>query len=59
MKKDITRELKRLGLHNGNEFIAKAALIEGQRAEAILELIERLGRRKIIPDVVQHGFNSG
>ncbi len=30
MKKDITRELKRLGLHNGNEFIAKAALIEGQ-----------------------------
>ncbi|EAN4728694.1 TPA: hypothetical protein ACQ2H2_001272 [Klebsiella pneumoniae] len=58
MKKDITRELKRLGLHNGNEFIAKAALIEGQRAEAILELIERLGRRKIIPDAVQHGFNQ-
>ncbi|HAJ7854085.1 hypothetical protein CI769_05955 [Shigella sonnei] len=58
MKKDITRELKRLGLHNGNEFIAKAALIEGQRAEAILVLIERLGRRKIIPDAVQHGFNQ-
>lgn len=58
MKKNITRELKRLGLHNGNEFIAKAALIEGQRAEAILELIERLGRRKIIPDAVQHGFNQ-
>lgn len=58
MKKDITRELKRLGLHNGNEFIAKAALIEGQRAEAILALIERLGRRKIIPDAVQHGFNQ-
>ena len=33
MKKDITRELKKLGLHNGNEFIAKAALIEGERAE--------------------------
>ncbi|MCC3735972.1 hypothetical protein LLS47_24060 [Rouxiella badensis] len=58
MKKNITRELKRLGLHNGYEFIAKAALIEGQRAEAILELIERLGRRKIIPDAVQHGFNQ-
>ena len=58
MKKNITRELKRLGLHNGNEFIAKAALIEGQRAEAILDLIERLGRRKIIPDAVQHGFNQ-
>lgn len=58
MKKDITRELKRLGLHNGNEFIAKAALIDGERAEAILELIERLGRRKIIPDGVKHGFNQ-
>lgn len=58
MKKEITRELKRLGLHNGNEFIAKAALIEGQRAEQILALIERLSRRKIIPDAVQHGFNQ-
>ncbi|NTZ48489.1 hypothetical protein FCM30_22400 [Lelliottia aquatilis] len=58
MKKDITRELKRLGLHNGYEFIAKAALIDGERAEAILALIERLGRRKIIPDAVQHGFNQ-
>ncbi|QFU57821.1 hypothetical protein [Klebsiella pneumoniae] len=54
MKKNITREL----IHNGYEFIAKAALIDGERAEAILELIERLGRRKIIPDAVQHGFNQ-
>jgi|SRR5471030_356476 len=58
MKKDITKELKRLGLHNGNEFIAKAALIDGDRADQILALIERLGRRKIIPDVVHHGFNQ-
>lgn len=58
MKKDITRELKKLALHNGNEFIAKAALIEGERAESILALIERLGRRKIIPDGVKHGFNQ-
>ncbi|EAW0943864.1 hypothetical protein D7H20_21900 [Salmonella enterica] len=58
MKKNITRELKKLGLHNGNEFIAKAALIEGERAESILALIERLGRRKIIPDGVKHGFNQ-
>lgn len=58
MKKDITRELKKLGLHNGNEFIAKAVLIEGERAESILALIERLGRRKIIPEGVKHGFNQ-
>ncbi|ELL2572445.1 hypothetical protein Q6O01_004609 [Salmonella enterica] len=58
MKKDITRESKRLGLHNGYEFIAKALLIEGDRAEKILDLIERLGRRKIIPDNVKHGFNQ-
>lgn len=58
MKKDITKELKRLGLHNGNEFIAKATLIEGQRAESILALIERLDRRKIIPDSVKHCFSQ-
>ncbi|EOV3126351.1 hypothetical protein ACOFFB_005520, partial [Klebsiella pneumoniae] len=58
MKKNITRELKKLGLHNGNEFIAKAELIDGERAEGILELIERLGRRKIIPDGIKHGFNQ-
>ncbi|MBD3723181.1 hypothetical protein IE978_30200 [Klebsiella pneumoniae] len=57
-EKDITRELKKLGLHNGNEFIAKAVLIEGERAESILALIERLGRRKIIPEGVKHGFNQ-
>jgi hypothetical protein len=53
---DITKELKRLGLHNGNEFIAKAT--DRRAAESILALIERLGRRKIIPDSVKHGFNQ-
>jgi hypothetical protein len=57
-EKRHNKRVKEVGLHNGNEFIAKAALIEGERAESILALIERLGRRKIIPDSVKHGFNQ-
>lgn len=58
MKKDIIRELKRLGLHNGSEFISSAFLIKDNRLEAIIALIDRLEARKIIPAHIKHGFNQ-
>lgn len=58
MKKDITYDLKRLGLHNGKGFISKAALIEGDLAKEVLKLLDRLDKRIIVPASIKHGFNQ-
>ena len=58
MKKDIIRDLKRLGLHNGSEFISSAFLIKNDRLVSIIALIDRLEARKIIQAHIKHGFNQ-
>ncbi|MBK0019127.1 hypothetical protein [Kosakonia sp. S42] len=58
MKKDIITDLKRLGLHNGSEFISSAFLIKDNRLVAIIALIDRLEARKIVPAHIKHGFNQ-
>lgn len=58
MKKDIIYDLKRLGLHNGKGFISKAALIEGNLAKEVLNLLDRLDKRIIVPESIKHGFNQ-
>lgn len=51
-------DLKRLGLHNGSEFISSAFLIKDNRLVSIIALIDRLEARKIIPAHIKHGFNQ-
>ncbi|EIC7575208.1 hypothetical protein LAK45_004609, partial [Salmonella enterica] len=58
MKKDIMIDLKRLGLHNGSEFISSAFLIKDNRLVSMIALIDRLEARKILPAHIKHGFNQ-
>ena len=43
MKKDIMIDLKRLGLHNGSEFISSAFLIKDNRLVSMIASYQRSG----------------
>lgn len=58
MKKEIIYDLKRLGLYNGRGFISKADLIEGYLAKEVLNLLDRLDKRIIVPESIKYSFNQ-